>query len=105
MANTMGIVRVACCSAPVTGVVLARITSGCNSTISLASARIRSTSPTAQRKCYPQIAALGPAEALEFLHKRLRKAASFRIGFGIAHQHADSPKAVCLLLRARCELP
>ena len=38
-ANTMGIARVSCCSAATTGVVCAKITSGCSATSSFANTR------------------------------------------------------------------
>jgi hypothetical protein len=47
--NTIGIVRVSRCTAAVTGVVAARITSGCCATSSFANIRARATSPLVQR--------------------------------------------------------
>ncbi len=43
------------------------------------------------------IAALGPSALFEPLPKRRKARLRFRVVFGVAHQHADAPHAVCLL--------
>ena len=52
----------------------------------------------------PKVAAVRPAELLEFLPERRDIGLSFPVALGICHQHTDAPHALALL-RARRDRP
>ena len=102
-ANTIGIVRVSRWSAAVTGVEVARITSGCRSTNSFANIRIRSTLPPAQRTSIRMLRpSVQPNSASPCVNPESNLC--LRIVFVARHQHADPPHPVGLL-RPRRERP
>src|SRR6266852_261200 len=88
-------VRVCCSSVAVAGVLVEKISSGCDPTSSFANRCIASMSA----------AALRPPELLESLPERRDDRLSFRAALGkVPHQHPDAPHAL-VLLRPRSERP
>ena len=104
IANTIGMVRVACCNAVADGVVVARITSGASATNSAASLRCRRHHRPAPADVDPYVATVGPAQLLQPLQKRCEADLALRIVRGRIHEHADAPHPLALL-RARRERP
>jgi hypothetical protein len=104
LANTIGTVRVARCSACVSGPPAATSTSGASATSSAAYLRKSSVSPAPPAQVDAQVAANGPAGLRKSLVKGRETRLSLRIVGGEVHKHADAPHPAALL-RPRRERP
>src|SRR5262245_16343513 len=100
-ANTIGTLRVACCSATTIGVVLAKMTSGASAISPIVSANAFDIACTPAR-VDPHVATDCPAPLLQSLKERRNAGLSFRIVCGKVRDNPDAPHAL-RLLRARRE--
>src|SRR5262249_30922642 len=101
--NTIGISWLSRCSAVVTSVVCARITSGSQSDQLFGECMIPSRAAGGEAIFDADVAAVSPSASFEPLAKSREPRLRFRIVLGIGHQNADA--AHTLRLRARRERP